>query len=107
VHSAAAKGGVVAMTRTLAVEWGARGVRLNCIAPGSTETGGAGAALWPTADARRSVVASVPMGRFASTDEIAESAAFLLSDRAAYVTGDVLVADGGQWLGKAIYTDAH
>ena len=107
VHSAAAKGGVVAMTRTLAVEWGARGVRLNCIAPGPTETGGAGAALWPTADARRSVVASVPMGRFASTDEIAESAAFLLSDRAAYVTGDVLVADGGQWLGKAIYTDAH
>ncbi|MDH6196024.1 NAD(P)-dependent dehydrogenase (short-subunit alcohol dehydrogenase family) [Mycobacterium frederiksbergense] len=105
VHSAAAKGGVVAMTRTLAVEWAARGVRLNCIAPGPTETEGAGAALWPTPDARQGVLSSVPMARFASTDEIAESAAFLLSDRAAYVTGDVLVADGGQWLGKAIYTD--
>jgi NAD(P)-dependent dehydrogenase (short-subunit alcohol dehydrogenase family) len=57
-----------------------------------------------TDDARRGVLASVPMGRFAGTDEIAESAAFLLSDRAAYVTGDVLVADGGQWLRKAVYT---
>ncbi|MFN3003086.1 SDR family oxidoreductase [Mycolicibacterium wolinskyi] len=105
VHSAAAKGGVVAMTRTLAVEWGARGVRLNCIAPGPTETDGAGAALWPTPAARQGVLASVPAARFATPQEIAESAAFLLSDRAAYVTGDVLVADGGQWLGKAIYTD--
>ncbi|WP_458316613.1 SDR family oxidoreductase [Mycolicibacterium brisbanense] len=105
VHSAAAKGGVVAMTRTLAVEWGARNVRVNCIAPGPTETQGAGAALWPTAQARADVLASVPAGRFASPEEIAESAAFLLSDRAAFVTGDVLVADGAQWLGKAIYTD--
>ncbi len=105
VHSAAAKGGVVAMTRTLAVEWGARGVRVNCIAPGPTETAGAGAALWPTDQARADVLASVPAARFATPEEIAESAAYLLSDRAAYVTGDVLVADGAQWLGKAIYTD--
>ncbi|MDV3125836.1 SDR family oxidoreductase [Mycobacterium sp. 21AC1] len=104
VHSAAAKGGVVAMTRTLAVEWASRGVRLNCIAPGPTETAGAGAALWGTPDARHHVLASVPAGRFATPDEIAESAAFLLSDRAGYVTGDVMVADGGQWLGKPIYT---
>lgn len=106
VHSAAAKGGVVAMTRTLAVEWGPRGVRVNCIAPGPTETEGAGAALWGDPQARRDVLASVPAGRFASPEEIAESAAFLLSDRAGYVTGDVLVADGGQWLGKSIYTDS-
>lgn len=105
VHSAAAKGGVVAMTRTLAVEWGARNVRVNCIAPGPTETRGAGAALWPTPEARADVLSSVPAGRFASPEEIAESAAFLLSDRASFVTGDVLVADGAQWLGKSIYTD--
>ncbi|MGF7123192.1 SDR family oxidoreductase [Rhodococcus sp. AG1013] len=105
VHSAAAKAGVVAMTRTLAVEWAARGVRLNCIAPGPTETAGAGAALWPTEEARSQVLSSVPAGRFTTPDEVAESAAYLLSERAAYVTGDVLVVDGGQWLGKAIYTD--
>lgn len=105
VHSAAAKAGVVAMTRTLAVEWAARGVRLNCIAPGPTETEGAGAALWPDEKARARVLSSVPAGRFTTPEEVAESAAYLLSDRAAYVTGETLVVDGGQWLGKAIYTD--
>ena len=105
MHSAAAKAGVVAMTRTLAVEWAARGVRLNCIAPGPTETEGAGAALWPTDEARTQVLSSVPAGRFTTPEEVSESAAYLLSDRASYVTGDVHVVDGGQWLGKAIYTD--
>ena len=105
VHSAAAKGGLVAMTRTLAVEWGGRGVRVNCIAPGPTETEGAGAALWGTDEARARVQAGVPADRFASPEEIAESACYLLSDRASYVTGEVLVADGGQWLGKSVYTD--
>jgi NAD(P)-dependent dehydrogenase (short-subunit alcohol dehydrogenase family) len=104
VHSAAAKGGLVAMTRTLAVEWAPHGVRVNCIAPGPTETEGAGRALWGTDAARARVQSSVPSGRFASPEEIAESAAFLLSDRADYVTGEVLVADGGQWLGKSVYT---
>ncbi|MEV4972278.1 SDR family oxidoreductase [Streptomyces scopuliridis] len=104
VHSAAAKAGVLAMTRTLAVEWAARGVRLNCIAPGPTETEGAAAALWPTRAARAQVLSSVPAARFTTPEEVAESAAFLVSDRAAYITGDVLVADGGQWLGKSIYT---
>ena len=105
VHSAAAKAGVVAMSRTLAVEWAARGVRINCIAPGPTETAGAGAALWPNDKARAHVLDSVPAARFAAPEEIAESAAFLLSRRADYVTGEVLVVDGGQWLGKSIYTD--
>lgn len=106
VHSAAAKGGVVAMTRTLAAEWGDRGVRVNCIAPGPTETEGAGAALWPTDDDRRRVLSSVPAGRFTTPEEVAESAAFLLSERAGYVTGEVLVTDGGQWLGKQVYSDS-
>ncbi|MFF4845469.1 SDR family oxidoreductase [Streptomyces collinus] len=107
VHSAAAKGGVLAMTRTLAVEWAARGVRVNCIAPGPTETEGAAAALWPDQAARDRVLGSVPAGRFTTPDEVAESAAFLISDRAAYITGDVLVVDGGQWLGKSVYTSAQ
>lgn len=104
VHSAAAKGGLVAMTRTLAVEWAPRGVRVNCIAPGPTETEGAGKALWGTDEARARVLGGVPAGRFASPEEIAESAVYLLSARADYVTGEVLVVDGGQWLGKSVYT---
>ena len=70
-----------------------------------SETEGAGAALWPDAGARARVLSSVPADRFTTPEEVAESAAFLLSDRAGYITGEVLVVDGAQWLGKAIYTD--
>lgn len=105
VHSASAKAGVLAMTRTMAVEWAPRDVRLNCIAPGPTETEGAGAALWPNDAARERVLGSVPAGRFTTPEEIAETGAFLLGDRAGYVTGEVLTVDGGQWLGKAVYTN--
>jgi len=103
VHSAAAKAGVQAMTRTLAVEWARYGIRINCIAPGPTETEGAGAALWPTEEDRTNLTNSVPLKRFTTPEEVATSAAFLLSDDAAYVTGDTLVVDGGQWLGKQVY----
>jgi hypothetical protein len=107
VHSAAAKAGVLAMTRTLASEWGGRGVRVNCIAPGPTETEGAGAALWPTGEDRARVLGSVPAGRFTTPDEVAESAVFLLDNRrAGYVNGEVLTVDGGQWLGKVVYADS-
>ncbi|WP_435742391.1 SDR family oxidoreductase [Nocardioides sp. SYSU DS0663] len=106
VHSAAAKAGVLAMTRTLAVEWAPDGVRINCIAPGPTETAGAGAALWATDAERASVMASVPANRFTTPEELAGPATFLLSDRAHYITGDVLTVDGGQWLGKQIYGDS-
>lgn len=106
VHSAAAKGGVLAMTRTLAVEWAARGVRVNAIAPGPTETAGASAALWPTPQSRAHVTASVPAARLTTPEEVAGVAAFLLDNvQAGYITGEVLTMDGGQWLGKSIYTD--
>jgi NAD(P)-dependent dehydrogenase (short-subunit alcohol dehydrogenase family) len=103
VHSAAAKAGVVTMTRTLAAEWARYGIRLNCIAPGPTSTEGAGAALWATQQESERVLNSVPMRRFAAPSEIADLAGFLLSDRASYVTGDVLTADGGQSLGRQVY----
>ncbi|MFF4764645.1 SDR family oxidoreductase [Streptomyces sp. NPDC001292] len=103
VHSAAAKAGVLAMTRTLAVELAPLGIRLNCIAPGPTDTQGAGAALWATDQARASVLSTVPAGRFATPEEIADASLFLLGDRASYLTGDCLTIDGGQWLGKQVY----
>src|SRR5699024_1077562 len=104
---AAAKAGVVAMTRTLAVEWAPYGIRLNCLAPGPTDTDGAGAALWADESARAGVLSSVPMRRLATPGEVGDIAAFLLSDRAGYITGEVLTADGGQWLGKQVYGKAE
>ncbi len=103
VHSAAAKAGVLAMSRTLAAEWARFGIRVNCIAPGPTTTEGAGAALWATDEERASVIDSVPARRFASPEEIAGVSAFLMSDQAAYVTGEVLTVDGGQSLGRQVY----
>lgn len=103
VHSAAAKAGVLAMTRTLAVELAPFGIRLNCIAPGPTETADAGAALWATDEARAEVLATVPAGRFADPAEIADASLFLLGERASYLTGECLTLDGGQWLGKQVY----
>ena len=83
------------MTRTLAAEWGGRGVRVNCLSPGPTETEGAGAALWPTDDARRRVLDSVPAGRFTTPAEVAAAVIFLASEAASMVTGSVLPVDGG------------
>ncbi|MDG4825271.1 SDR family oxidoreductase [Asanoa sp. WMMD1127] len=103
VHSAAAKAGVVTMTRTLAAEWARYGIRLNCIAPGPTTTDGAGAALWATPEDHARVLSSVPAARFAEPAEIADLCGLLLSDRAGYVTGEVLTADGGQSLGRQFY----
>jgi hypothetical protein len=106
VHSAAAKAGVVAMTRTLAAEWARYGIRLNCIAPGPTLTDGAGSALWSSPEEYDAVLASVPMRRFAEPAEVADLVGLLLSDRSAYVTGEVLTMDGGQSLGRQVYGPA-
>ncbi|GIV98164.1 MAG: 2,4-dienoyl-CoA reductase [Herpetosiphonaceae bacterium] len=100
IHSAAAKAGVLAMTRTLAVEWARYGIRVNAIAPGPVETEGAGAKLWATPEIAEQLRRSIPQGRFGSTEEIAEIVAFLASPAAAFITGDVITADGGQWLNK-------
>ena len=94
------------MTKTLAVEWGKHGIRVNCITPGPTDTEGAGQALWPTQEDRDRIVASVPLGRFATPEEVAWWAAALCSPYAAYITGANLVIDGGHWLEQASYMPA-
>jgi len=106
IHSAAAKAGIVAMTRTLAVEWAPHGIRANCICPGPADTEGAGAALWPTEEDRRRVAASVPAGRLATPEEVAWWAAALCSPFAGYITGETLTIDGGHWLEQESYMPA-
>jgi NAD(P)-dependent dehydrogenase (short-subunit alcohol dehydrogenase family) len=106
IHSAAAKAGVVALTRTLAVEWAQFGIRANCICPGPTDTEGAGAALWPTEEDRARVAATVPLGRLATPEEVAAWGAALCSPYAAYITGETLTIDGGHWLEQESYLPA-
>ena len=102
LHSAVAKAGVVAMTRTLGVEWAKYGVRVNALCPGPTNTEGARAALWPNEASASRMLRKIPVGRFGTVQEMAEAASYLLSPYADFVTGEVLVVDGGEWLGKGI-----
>ncbi|WP_374718896.1 2,4-dienoyl-CoA reductase [Parageobacillus toebii] len=101
IHSACAKAGVLAMTRTLAVEWGRKyGFRVNAIAPGPIERTGGAERLWQSEEAERRTIESVPLGRLGTPEEIAALAAFLLSDDAAYINGECITMDGGQWLNQ-------
>jgi NAD(P)-dependent dehydrogenase (short-subunit alcohol dehydrogenase family) len=102
IHSACAKAGVLALTRTLAVEWARHGIRVVAIAPGPFDSEGAADRLWPSKDLEDKVRRSIPLGRFATRKEVATAAAWLLSDDAAYVTGECLTLDGGGWLGRGI-----
>jgi NAD(P)-dependent dehydrogenase (short-subunit alcohol dehydrogenase family) len=106
LHSAAAKAGVQALTKTLAVEWAQHGIRANCICPGPTDTEGAGQALWPTEEDRARVAATVPLGRLATPEEVAVWAAALCSPYAGYITGETLTIDGGHWLEQESYLPA-
>lgn len=100
-HSAAAKAGVMSLTRTLAVEWGSKyGIRVNGIAPGPIERTGGAAKLWESEEAAQRTLSSVPLGRIGKPEEIAELASFMLSEKAAYMNGEIVTLDGGQWLNK-------
>jgi NAD(P)-dependent dehydrogenase (short-subunit alcohol dehydrogenase family) len=96
--SACAKAGVLALTRSLAVEWAAYRIRVNAIAPGPVPTEGAFSRLMPDSSLEEMARNRIPLKRFGTPREIADAAVFLMSDGAAYVTGDCLTVDGGEWL---------
>ncbi len=99
VPSAAAKAGVLAITRSLAVEWAKYGIRSNAIAPGPFPTKGAWSRLAPPGlGIEKKMKNRIPLKRFGEHIELANLAAYLLSDEAGYINGEVVTIDGGEWL---------
>lgn len=97
LHVSAAKAGVDALTRNLAVEWGRYGIRVNAIAPGPIEDTEGMKRLVPE-PVKQKLRVQVPLGRFGLIKDIENAAVFLCSDAASYINGAVLVVDGGHWL---------
>ncbi|WP_127530594.1 SDR family oxidoreductase [Paenibacillus kobensis] len=98
VPSAAAKAGVLALTRSLAVEWARHGIRQVAIAPGPFPTEGAWSRLSPTPELEEKMINRIPLRRVGNKEELAHLAAYLISDYAAYMNGEVVTIDGGEWL---------
>mgnify|MGYP001284538185 FL=1 len=99
VPSAAAKAGVLAITRSLAVEWAKYGIRSNAIAPGPFPTKGAWSRLAPPGlGIEKKMKNRIPLKRFGEHIELANLASYLLSDEAGYINGEVVTIDGGEWL---------
>ncbi|MFZ0862509.1 MAG: SDR family oxidoreductase [Candidatus Sulfotelmatobacter sp.] len=98
VPSAVSKAGVEALTRSLAVEWGNRGIRMNAIAPGPIPTQGAFSRVLPRPELETLALDRNPLHRFGSVEELANLAAFLVSEGSGYINGEVIRMDGGEFL---------
>jgi len=98
VPSAVSKAGVEALMRSLAVEWGNRGIRMNAIAPGPIPTQGAFSRVLPRPELETVALDRNPQHRFGTVEELANLAAFLVSDGSAYINGEVIRMDGGEFM---------
>lgn len=98
VPSAAAKAGVLAVVRSLAVEWAKYGIRHVAIAPGPFPTEATRKNLFPIPEVQELIAGRVPLGRVGEMKEISDLAAFLVSDNASFINGEVITIDGGEWL---------
>lgn len=103
VPSAMSKAGIDVMTKSLAVEWGRYGIRLNAIAPGIFPTQGATARLRPSDDPHGVETATNPMCRLGRMSELGELAAFLMADGCEWLTGQTIAIDGANWLANGAY----
>jgi len=101
VPSAVAKAGVLSLTRSLAVEWGGRGIRFVAIAPGAIRTEGAFSRLLPVPAMEKALLDHNPLHRLGTLEEIANLGAFLVSDQAGYINGEMVYMDGGEMLAGA------
>jgi NAD(P)-dependent dehydrogenase (short-subunit alcohol dehydrogenase family) len=102
VHVCAAKAGVDMITKTLAIEWGPEGVRVNSVSPGPIEGTEGMERLAPTPEAKARSAKAVPLGRMGTVDDVADVCLFLASPYARYVSGVVLPADGGWTAGRSL-----
>lgn len=98
--SASAKAGVVALTRTLGAEWASQGVLVNAISPGPIDTPQTRERLWPSPEMAQAVLKTIPLGKFGTEKDVSDLILFLSSPLAGNIAGEVIVSDGGQWLGK-------
>jgi len=102
VAPTAAKAGVEALTKTLALEWAKFNILVNAIAPGPVYTPGSDSNLWSNTAFHDMVKRGVPLGRFGTAEDIANMAIFLASPAGDYITGATMVVDGGEWLKKGL-----
>lgn len=97
-HAAAAKGGILSLSRTLAVEWGGDGIRVNTISPGPIGDTEGVQRMYIDGGRGELEMKKTALGRFGKKEDIANAAVYLASDLGAYVTGENLIVDGGRWL---------
>jgi NAD(P)-dependent dehydrogenase (short-subunit alcohol dehydrogenase family) len=102
VHSAAARAGVINLTQTLALEWAKHNIRVNAVAPGVIMTEGALSEMLISPEAIERIERAIPLKRLGTPEDVAHAVTFLVSDAAAYITGETIAADGGNWHGHGL-----